>query len=569
MCRPEETLQSLYPKTFPSEWGTTKEEFDKLTRCSPDTLFSILHPNSSSPDWFTFFSQRLVPSKRLLDILHILAQPGRIVEYSLLSYASTKRKCWALSGELQDISIEELDVDRSIVDLLSDKKQLDNELRMLESKNFIRHSDGKIHLRHDFAVGWKQWKQAIPLVCFYFTGCEYSQDFSAIGNSALLLFQEMIKEFTQQDKAERLPHRKVILPALVQASKFSDLCWKRKCIDIMEHEGVEDLGVFTQAYFCVRKAFVLRSEGEWAASLEILRQRLALLGDKDLDPRLNAVRGLLLHSLATSLYEREKFDEASSVWREWNTGGTGGSLYETRVSIKLLTGTGKSMLHQGDFANAEKSLECALRQYVDGSRLRLDVLATLSDVYCEMGNPSEALSVLRSNGIPQVSSHDRYYTDCYISYAQALICTHQAAEAAEAEPILLELKGRFESGSHLDRYDRRRYIRVVLLLAQNLHYRAETSLHWKEAVERWKIVIESINVFDEVSCRDRGMIFLSMHHAVLQSGDTNDDWLVRGTSELKRKGRFWMRGMTTYWREFLLPKLPRNEWMLHSDGGQS
>jgi tetratricopeptide (TPR) repeat protein len=361
----------------------------------------------------------------------------------------------------------------------------------------------------------------------------------------------MIKEFTQQHDDERRPYRKVILPALVQASKFSKLHWKRRCIDIVEQEGIQNADPYTQAYFCVRKAFVLRSEGDWAASFRIVREHLALLENKDLDPRLNAVRGLLVHSLATSLWERENFDDATSVWTKWKVGQ---SLFETRVSIKLLTGTGKSMLHQGNYADAETSLKSALRQYIDGSRLRLDVLATLSDVYCELRDPYRALSVLTWNGILQDSSNDRYYTNCYVSYAQALVCMHKTEEA---ESILLKLKERLESDSHIDRHDRRRYIRVVLLLAQNLHFQAETPPQWKRTVERWTVVIQSTNGFEEVSCWDLGMIFLSMHHAALQSGETNSDWLAKGTSELEKDGRFWMRGMTTYWHDFLVPNLPR------------
>ncbi|KAH6515222.1 hypothetical protein HBI07_251670 [Parastagonospora nodorum] len=172
-------------------------------------------------------------SERLFDILHILAQPAHIVEYSLLAYASAKRKRWAPSGDLEDFSIKELGADPLTIELLCDKKKLDDELRVLESKRLIHQQDGKIHICDGFAKGWKEWKQALPLVCFYLTGCEYADRFSAIGNSALPVFQEMMQEFTQQHEDERRPFRRVILPALVQASKFSGLHWKRRCIDIL------------------------------------------------------------------------------------------------------------------------------------------------------------------------------------------------------------------------------------------------------------------------------------------------------------------------------------------------
>ena len=88
----------------------------------------------------------------------------------------------------------------------------------------------------------------------------------AIRNSALPLFQKIIEEFIWQQEDERRPYRKVVLPALVQASKFSDIHWKRRCINIVEKEGVKDLDIYTMTYFIVRKAFILRLEGGWAAS---------------------------------------------------------------------------------------------------------------------------------------------------------------------------------------------------------------------------------------------------------------------------------------------------------------
>jgi tetratricopeptide (TPR) repeat protein len=533
---------------------TTKKEFKVLSECSPDEIFPFLRPDQPPPEWLAPVQQRLVSfplSTRLLDILRIFAQPTGIVKYSLLAYASVKRKCWAPSGNLEDFSIDEVGVDRLTIKLLCDKKKLNDELKILESKQLIHRNGDEIRMSQGFVVEWKKWKQAIPLICFYFTGCEYSDRFSPIGNSALPVFQEMIKQFTQQHEDERRPHMRVLLPALVQASKFSTLPWKRKCIDTGEQEGFQDSDDFTHSYLCLRKAFVLRSEGDWATSFQVVRKCLALLEVKNLDPRLNAVRGLLVNSLATSLWEREEFDEATSEWTKWQAGD---SLFEIRASIKTLTSTGKSLLHQGNFVDAEKSLHSALRQYVDGSRLRLDVLATLSDVYCELRTPSLALSILQNNHILEESPNDRYYTNCYISYAQALVCMRKHKEAGS---ILVGLKEQFESNPHLDRHDQRRHIRVVLLLAQSLHLQAETPAQWKETVERWTGVIDLMTDFDEASCWDLGMIFLSKHHAALQSGEINSKWLAQGTRRLEQHGRFWMRGMTTYWHDFLLPKLPR------------
>jgi hypothetical protein len=556
--RLDKIISTLYTHENLCHWSVAISDLDAVTTCALNEMPSILHPDIPPHGCVIPTIRQLVPPilnsfvTRLLVILNVLAKPTHVVQRSLLCYAGSMRKQWASSGDLEDFSIEALGFDCSTAKILRDPERLKHELDTLEEMQLIQQKDGDIHLLQNFVLDWNQWKEMMPLVCFYFIGCEYSDGFSKIGSTALPLFREFIKEFTQSGADERPLCRRSILPALIQASKFSDLHWKRKCIDLVESEGVHSMDAYTYAYFTVRKAFVLRSEGNWDASFQVIRNHLTLLHTADQNPRMHAVRGLLVHALASSLWEREDFDEATTVWRTWKARPS--TLFEIRVSIKILTGVGKCMLHQGNFSGAVDSLQCALDQYVDGSRLRLDALATLSDAYCEMGKSADALTKLESSGIPNIDPNDRYYLNCHVAYAQALVCNRQHNKA---EATLLRLRDCFGSDfSSLDRHDRRRYIRIALLHAQNLHLQANDASQWQQTISRWDTVIQSLVGFDEVSSMDTGMISFSKHHAMRRLGSTDVEWYERGVSEFSKVGRFWMRGMTTYWMDYLLSELP-------------
>jgi tetratricopeptide (TPR) repeat protein len=552
-------LERLYSPEDVRGWMVATSKLEDITTCALTEMPSSFHPPISPPDWVIPTLRQLVPpildpfAMRLLFILHTLTQPTHVVQRSLLCYAGSMRKQWAPSGDLEDFSIEELGFDQSTAEMLRDTERLEHELNNLEKMQFIQQTDGDIHMLQSLVLDWNQWKEMTPLVCFHFTGCEYSDGFSKIGNAALPLFKLFIKEFTQAPADERQSCRRIILPALIQASKFSDLHWKRKCIDIVESEGVHNMDTYTRAYFVVRKAFVLRSEGDWDASFQMIRIHLALLDTADQNPQLRAVQGLLIHALASSLWEREDFQGAAAVWKTWGATTTT-SLFEARVSIKILTGVGKCMLHERHFDGAVTSLRSALDQYDDGSRLRLDALATLSDTYCEMGMSVEALRLLELDDIPNIDPNDRYYLNCYIAYAQALVCDRQHKRA---EATLLKLRDCFGSDLlSLDRHDRRRQIRVALLHAQNSHLQADDASQWQQTSHHWDTVIQSLVGFDEVASPDAGMIFFSKHHAIRRSGSTDIEWYKRGMLEFSKAGRFWMRGMTTYWMDYLLSELP-------------
>jgi tetratricopeptide (TPR) repeat protein len=342
-----------------------------------------------------------------------------------------------------------------------------------------------------------------------------------------------------------------VLQALLQASKFADLPWKKYCIQSMEEEGLETLEISSMASFVLRKSFVLRADGKWNESSTLLRECMQTL--TPLDPRLNAIRGLLIYSLASNLWEREDFIEAEKQLRIWKPMKfMDPSLYETRSFVRILMGSALVSLHQGHFTEAKDLLQRTREQYDPESRALLDVTASLADVFCELGKPSEALKLLEPIIDLGACLSNRYKRNCYVSYAEASICLHNHKLA---ESVLVALKQHYETTPNLDRHDRRRHTRILVLLAQNLHRQASSIQEWQETSRRWEDVVNCMRDFDESSNWDFGMVCFSIHHTLIARGD-DSEWFEQGAAEFKKRGHFWMRGMTTYWKDFLRVRLP-------------
>jgi tetratricopeptide (TPR) repeat protein len=509
------------------------------------------------------------PSTSILEILRVICQSVQNAQYSLLLFAGNKRQRWTSTGDLEEFSLEDLGFDKSIAETLRDTENLDQKLKILQEEKLIDRHDSEIRVMEHVNLGWEQWRKVLVLVCFYFSGCEYSTQFSGAGNLALPLFKMLIENYSQQDEKERQPVRHLVLPALVQASKFSNLQWKRECISTMEKEGIENMDIYTRTSFISRKAFVSRSSGDWNGSCQLIRDYLRSLEGQEVDQRLYALKGILLCSLGSSLSERGSFDEADGVWRKWYIPGKPLALFPTRVSVKILVASGKANLQRGNYEIARAVLSSAMEQYPADSRQSLDVLTALSDTYCELGNPLTALDTLRKVSelkglweLKSVSMKDRclrnkYEMDYYVSYAEALVC---AEFHDEAEQLLSELKSYFAQKGRpdtLERYELRRCLRVAIMLAQNLHRRATERVHWEQTEQRWAAVIEIADSFDETSDWDTGIMLLSRHHTSIQLGRDENTWLEKSINKFKADGRFWMRGMGTYWKSFILSKLPQ------------
>jgi tetratricopeptide (TPR) repeat protein len=492
----------------------------------------------------------------LLSLLCSFAPPLYPMDTFLLEACGMRRARWHPCGDPEYFCAEDIGVDPAITNMLRNLTALEHYLGSLEDAKCITRQHGKVEMVAGVISPEIPQDQVVKLACFYYLGCEYSIDYAKIGNSALSLFRRVINQYFRMPNRVRLPLKPLVIDSLLQASKFSTLSWKREIIAIIEREGLESLDNHSKAYFVVRKAFVLRSGGNCRESLELLRDYLHRV-PTPLDRKMNAIYGLLTSAMALNLWEIGNFDDAMSSWERWPAQSN--STYESRVAVQTLAHIGRAMLYRRRFHEAVCALKSALESY-DRSRPRLDITANLCDAYCESGDREAALKLVASEE-PSLTDYldDRYKRNLAVSYAAAFVCARQYDQA---EALLLKLKERFEGKRSLERVDKRRCIRTLLLFAQNLHHQATSPDQWTETKRRWKDVVDSMDGFDEVTEWDFGMVCFSMHHAVQElGGDGGNCWSRRGNEMFARKGKFWMVGMTTYWLQFLSQKVQLPAWI--------
>lgn len=296
----------------------------------------------------------------MLGLLEGLCQYGPLDE-SLLHHAGKTRKKWTSRGDLDDpYNIEDFGMDSVTARLIRDQIGLEVHLLDLESDNLIARTAGMIDIcRPRRPCSADEHGASMILICYLFSGCEYTTDFSSIGNAALSLFEHMVEAFRLLDEEKPPLIRDCIVKALLSASKFSDLSFKDWCVSTADELRPQKMPMHTEAYFAVRKAFVLRSRGEWEKAQSHVRQWLAEIAENCSDGRMNAIRGLLVNELTMCLFEREDLDAASEVWRSWEVSkleSGRGSLYESRVAIRILKATGDASVQQGKFEIAERLL---------------------------------------------------------------------------------------------------------------------------------------------------------------------------------------------------------------------
>jgi len=351
--------------------------------------------------------------------------------------------------------------------------------------------------------------------------------------------------------------------------------------------GLENVDPDVKMYYAVRQSFVLRMAGKLDDSDQVIQESFSAnretiervnaiytLSGQELDGirdqitplrRFNAIYGQLIGAQAMNLFERAEFVAAIRTFKRWKLLPAASShledrcFYEARVQVKNLANLGLVNMTAGNYEEAQLELQSAFRAYDDGTGARFDVMAYLSDVYCEQGCPENGIYLLEPE-IKKIKADDhleeRHHRNLVVSYGEACIC---AGRYHEAEVMLQKVKRHFDSVPSIAPMDQQRHTRTLILLAQNLHRQAKDFTQWTCTMARWMEVVSIAQKCDVLSATswDFGMICFSISHVALELGRREESrkWFRDGTAILNSRGRFWRRGMSTYWREFISQRL--------------
>jgi len=364
----------------------------------------------------------------------------------------------------------------------------------------------------------------------------------------------------------------VVIDGLLGSSGFSDIAWKIQAIRLVSDirgQGLED---YVQARIVQRQSFVLRVTGKPVESSQVIEDYFSNLNAPADNPRLNAQHLLLKVSLARSFYEREDFCSASDTLQKLQL-PLKRSLptYELSALRKVMVLKALIEMNKGNYQKAQSQLEVAWQTHVDtddmnGSDMNgsdmsgfdmsgFDVLSYLCDVYCELGWPLTALTLLQPTiEVTQVHSrlHLREYRNLVISFAEASVC---AALYEQAETVLCQLKRYFDKTLSNDTMNQQRHLRTLILYAQSHHHQSTDYPQWAETSKRWEAVVALSQKYVVMAATgmDYAVIRLSMCHVARELGqhEQSDEHFRVAAGILRAGGHFWRRGLGTYWLEFL------------------
>jgi tetratricopeptide (TPR) repeat protein len=141
-----------------------------------------------------------------------------------------------------------------------------------------------------------------------------------------------------------------VVPALLQASKFSDQPWKRRAIELIELMPWSSLASHVRAYFAYRKSLILLTNRDLQGAKQAITTYFAYAKQLDslADCRLNAIHGYLQHSLAWIAFKSDRFDEALALADDWSPFCPNDStlpICELRASLKLRKMRGIAKMH--------------------------------------------------------------------------------------------------------------------------------------------------------------------------------------------------------------------------------
>ena len=321
-------------------------------------------------------------------------------------------------------------------------------------------------------------------------------------------------------------------------------------------------------YLCVlvasRESSVLRMNDETQKSTEVIQDAMGKFVNPDrtlssplVDPRFNAQIGRLIQSRAENLIFTDNIEEAQRELSAWNPiDNASPSSIEQAVQVSIDLTLGRLLKIQGHFETALSQLapmfERVETEDIGTGGWRRVLLANIGELYCELGRPADARSIL----IPEldymkltkshnVSSGLRIQLVVAESYLRE--GSHECSrEVAGTVRRVLERSKEHSSIS------RRFNLRAWTILARIAHMRED----WDEALECWRESLKILDLMHNSSGPNAAIVKFSIAHTLQKQGCINESAeqaaLARKNLELEKTRRYHFTGFDSYWRDTIV-----------------
>ena len=350
---------------------------------------------------------------------------------------------------------------------------------------------------------------------------------------------------------------------LLATSRFSSTSWKRKAVSRASKLLSSETEGYLHAWAAYRESALLRMLGKHDESnktLETFINATAIPGfgsDIQVDARWNAQQGELVISYAQNLIQDLDLATAKKELYAWSPLNPGTPTAMERIVLRGRNTTlGKILRYEGHFQEALTFLEDLLQEseaddFYEGTGWRRVMLSEVSDLYCELGRPSDAAALLEPE-LKQMTNRGCQNIGSGRRLQLALIESFIGREMwAVAEINLMNLKLVFEAMNDPDMTSQRGIFRVWTGLARIAHYKG----HWEKCLSDWQQALKSLETQGWENSYNAGLVRYSLSYALLKLDRAEEGRSTAevGKANLETERRLrWIVGLNSYWHEYIV-----------------
>ncbi|KAI4166538.1 MAG: hypothetical protein LQ343_007969 [Gyalolechia ehrenbergii] len=532
-------------------------------------------PDTTVPDWKVkseAVALQVAPTLRqynseeisLLLVLLCFLESSQLTT-DLLWRGSTHQKRWSQLGEATEVGAFEICLDRDLSTISSDHSGLSQLFQKLEAAHVIwvdsstgmaaldqqvvaRVIDG---LPRTIKTFWMH--QALLITIHGFPRKYLEPKYRQVAKLHLPHLQHTLKEFGDCQNLKVLSDSAKVdlILGLVEASRFSDVGWKRHAIALAKKVLQQVNDPYLHACVAQRDCAVSRTFGDTDRSALALSSFATDNYPHKTDPRMNAELGQLTLQSAINHIHNEELAKATEELRSWQPLNTTSPSTAERIALYHMNlWQGKIFRYQGQFSNSLACLQMALLETkhegsLEDARPRL--ICDLGDVYCELGDPLYAEHLLEAE-IKRLDDRGRKnFTDrCLLRLSRAESLWGQGRlEEAEA------LCSGIQSSPHLSKLDK---LRLSTLFGRIYHTRCD----WSNARHYWTKALSDISAYPLVNGYTSRVILYSMKEVLLQEG--NLEWSTKYNDQIKEMKvikpggcEYWIPGLGKWYQDLTRP----------------
>ena len=352
----------------------------------------------------------------------------------------------------------------------------------------------------------------------------------------------------------------------LSCSRFGTITWKLEAVAQAKNLS-ENLGdPYLCAIVAIRESSILRMKGETPKSDEVLKDAMSKYirrnGTLSLplgDPRSNAQAGKLLQSRAENLIFVDELEEAQRELEGWSPINVASpSSMEKIVQVSVSLALGRLSKIQGHFQRALSELNPTLERIeaedIDAGGWRRVLLANIGEVYCELGRPADAQSVLVSElDCMKLTKSQNSSSGLRLQLALAESYLRDGSYDRSRD-IADTVRRVLERSKEHSSIKRRFYFRAWTTLARIAHTRED----WDEALSCWKESSKILDLMHNSSGPSAAVVEFSIAHALQKLGhideSTKRETSAREHLNSEKARRYHFTGFDSYWQDFIISK---------------